>query len=98
MTEHVEGAACRPDPERCPGPHKPSKRARISVVWDQGDKRWQVKLRGFSPVSAKRKRDAVVIGIQAAKEHAPSELLIHRMDGVIQDARSYGTDPSGSRG
>lgn len=76
----------------------PMKRARITVTWDKREQRWVVRLAGFSPVSAKRKTDAVVIGIEAAKTHAPSELVIHLKDGTIQDARSYGSDPRRSRG
>lgn len=38
------------------------------------------------------KKDAVSAGREAAKEHAPSELIVHKQDGAVQDTMSYDTD------
>jgi poly(hydroxyalkanoate) granule-associated protein len=38
------------------------------------------------------KKDALSAGREAAKEHAPSELIIHKQDGAVQDTVSYDAD------
>ena len=35
------------------------------------------------------KKDAVSAGREAAKAHAPSELIVHKQDGAVQDTMSY---------
>lgn len=44
------------------------------------------------------KDDAVDAGAKVAKANAPSELIICRMDGTIEDKRTYGDDPFPPRG
>lgn len=41
---------------------------------------------------------AVDAGVQVARANAPSQLLIHRADGTIEDERTYGNDPFPPRG
>lgn len=38
------------------------------------------------------KKDAVSAGREAAKAHAPSELIVHKQDGAVQDTMSYDAD------
>ena len=39
-----------------------------------------------------RKRDAVKRGVQIARSNQPSQLIIKRADGTIEDERTYGSD------
>jgi len=44
------------------------------------------------------KPPAVEKGMQLARRHKPSQLLIHKKDGKIQEERTYGNDPRSSKG
>lgn len=44
------------------------------------------------------KDDAVDAGVKVAKANQPSELVICRMDGTIEDKRTYGDDPYPPKG
>ena len=39
------------------------------------------------------KEAAVQRGVMLARDRAPSELVIRRQDGSVQEIRNYGTDP-----
>lgn len=41
---------------------------------------------------------AIEAGVKVAKANAPSSLKICRMDGTIEDERTYGNDPFPPRG
>jgi len=44
------------------------------------------------------KSDAVTAGVKVASANRPSSLRICRMDGTIEDERTYGNDPFPPRG
>lgn len=44
------------------------------------------------------KTDAVTAGVKVASANEPSSLRICRMDGTIEDERTYGDDPYPPRG
>lgn len=44
------------------------------------------------------KSDAVTAGVKVASANQPSSLRICRMDGTIEDERTYGDDPYPPRG
>lgn len=44
------------------------------------------------------KAEAVSAGVKTASANAPSSLRICRMDGTIEDERTYGNDPFPPRG
>lgn len=44
------------------------------------------------------KSDAIDAGVAMAKQNQPSQLLIHRANGTIEDERTYGQDPYPPRG
>lgn len=54
---------------------------------------WQVKKANADKPEATRdtKKDALSVGRDVAKKHEPSQLVIHRADGTIQSASSYGS-------
>lgn len=56
---------------------------------------WTVKKRGLErPLHVETtKAVAVEKGVEVARKHAPSQLLIKRADGTIEDERTYGNDP-----
>lgn len=60
--------------------------------------RWQVRHNGVTLSTHVLKDDAVTAGVKAARANAPSELIICRMDGTIEDKRTYGDDPFPPRG
>lgn len=74
------------------------KRTRVWVSPNGGD--WVVKVEGQTlPLSRFRtKADAVEYGARTARGLAPSQLLIQRADGTIEDERTYGDDPFPPRG
>lgn len=61
---------------------------------------WRVKRRDASQAAARRsnKDEAVRIGVRLCKKNTPSQLIIKRQDGTIQDERTYGDDPFPPRG
>ena len=62
------------------------------------DNRWKVRHNGTTLSSHVVKDDAVSAGAKAAKANPPSELIICKMDGTIEDKRTYGSDPFPPRG
>jgi len=71
-------------------------RKRYEVVPSGSD--WQVKHEGKVLSTHSLKSDAVDAGVKVAKANAPSQLVIHRADGTIEDERTYGDDPFPPRG
>ena len=68
------------------------KRTRFVVA--PADHGWIVEREGMGRDSTHpTKEGAVQRGTQLARERAPSELVIHRQDGSVQEVRNYGTDP-----
>ena len=76
------------------------KRAKVSVQHELNGEwvAWVVRT-GRSWYSASAlKRKAVEYAVTHAKNIAPSELYIYGKNGRLQDRRSYGTDPSRTKG
>lgn len=71
-------------------------RARYDVVYKSAV--WSLTHAGGTVSSHVLKTDAVTAGVRVAQAHQPSQLLIHRMDGTIEDERTYGNDPFPPRG
>jgi hypothetical protein len=44
------------------------------------------------------KEVAITAGVTVARANQPSQLIIHRQDGTIEDERTYGNDPFPPRG
>ena len=59
---------------------------------------WQVKHNGKVLSDHFLKQPAIDNGVAYAKANMPSQLLIHRADGTIEDERTYGQDPFPPRG
>lgn len=60
--------------------------------------RWKVRHDGTTLSSHVVKTDAVDAGVKVAQANKPSSLKICRMDGTIEDERTYGDDPYPPRG
>lgn len=71
-------------------------RKRYDVVHKNG--LWCVTHSGETLSRHFTKSFAVDAGIQVARANVPSQLLIHREDGTIEDERTYGNDPYPPRG
>jgi hypothetical protein len=56
-----------------------------------GNESWDVAMAGVDTALASHpnKRDAVAAARRLAREHAPSELVIHRSDGTVQARHRY---------
>jgi len=55
---------------------------------------WSVTRRGFARDSTHKTKDAAVKrAVELARDKMPSELIIQRQDGSIQETRFYGSDP-----
>ncbi|VXB03594.1 DUF2188 domain-containing protein [Aeromicrobium sp. 9AM] len=54
---------------------------------------WQVTHAGETLSSHETKDPAIDAGVRVAKANTPSQLLIHRTDGTIEDERTYEDDP-----
>ena len=55
---------------------------------------WIVTRAGFGRDSTHPTKDAAIKrAVRLARDREPSELVIHRRDGSIQETRSYGSDP-----
>lgn len=68
------------------------KRTRFEVA--PADRGWAVEREGMGLDSTHTTKEAAVQrGVQLARDRAPSELIIHRQDGSVQEVRNYGTDP-----
>lgn len=59
---------------------------------------WAVKTGGAVVSSHHTKQAAIDSGITVARANQPSQLIIHRADGTIEDERTYGNDPYPPRG
>lgn len=59
---------------------------------------WQVKHLGAVISTHYVKADAIDAGVKVAKANRPSQLVIHRADGTIEDERTYDDDPYPPRG
>ena len=66
-------------------------RKRYDVVPAGAD--WEVKHEGALLSTHSTKPPAIDAGVDWAKANAPSQLVIHRADGTIEDERTYGDDP-----
>lgn len=66
-------------------------RARYEVVPSGGD--WRVTGPGGDLGTYADKDDAIDAGVAAAQANQPSQLIIKKADGTIQDERTYGDDP-----
>lgn len=62
------------------------------------DERWKVRHASQTLSSHLLKADAVDAGVKVAMANQPSELIICRMDGTIEDKRTYGDDPYPPKG
>lgn len=59
-----------------------------------GERGWTVSREGFGVDSTfLTKQAAVKRAVRIAKERQPSELVILRQDGSVQETRTYGADP-----
>ena len=61
-----------------------------------GDDGWTVTIEGEDEVASTHdtKKEAVSAGREAAKEHAPSQLVVHKQDRSVQETFSYGDSDS----
>jgi hypothetical protein len=73
-----------------------STRKRYEVV--PAGTNWSVKHAGAVLSNHALKSAAVDAGVKVAKANQPSQLLIHRADGTIEDERTYGDDPFPPKG
>ncbi|UWD79254.1 DUF2188 domain-containing protein [Curtobacterium flaccumfaciens] len=73
-----------------------SARKRYDVVHEGSE--WRLKHLGSTLYRGQIKQDVIDAGVREARRNTPSQLLIHRMDGTIEDERTYGDDPFPPRG
>jgi hypothetical protein len=66
-------------------------RIRYDVVPD-GDG-WKITMPPPNPSNCATKEAAVAAAVAMARGHQPSQVLIHRADGTIEDERTYQDDP-----
>ncbi len=61
---------------------------------------WKVKRRCAERASSRHdtKKAAVDRAREIAKNQMPSQIIVHKEDGVIQTEYTYGDDPKGSKG
>lgn len=59
---------------------------------------WKVTHLGSTLSNHSIKQDAIDAGVKVARANVPSQLIIHRADGTIEDERTYGDDPFPPRG
>lgn len=57
------------------------------------ESRWKVRHDGLTLSNHVLKSDAITAGTKVAKANAPSQLVIHKMDGTIETEYTYGSDP-----
>lgn len=71
----------------------------IYEVYPSGEK-WAVKRRGTERADSTwdTKKEAVDRGVELAKANQPSQLVIKRRDGTIEEERTYGDDPYPPKG
>lgn len=59
-----------------------------------GEQGWTVTRKGFARDSTHATKDAAIKrAVRLAHARKPSELVIQRLDGSIQETRYYGSDP-----
>lgn len=70
------------------------------VVWKNNIEKWQVKKTGASSAlkNFDTKLPAIDYGVSVAKNNQPSQLIIKKKNGQIEDERTYGDDPYPPRG
>jgi hypothetical protein len=71
-------------------------RTNVYVSPDRSD--WKVTTGGTVLSRHRLKQEAVSAGVLAAQARRPSELIIQRADGTIEDKRTYGDDPYPPKG
>lgn len=69
-------------------------------VTTHDDEGWQVKKAGNEQATSRHetKQDAIEEAKELAKNRELGQIKIHKMDGTIQEERTYGEDPPGSEG
>lgn len=75
-------------------------RKKYHVTHRSADSKWQGKLEGADRASVieDTKAEAVAKTCDIARNNQPSSVYIHKMDGTIEDERTYGNDPYPPRG
>lgn len=75
-------------------------RKKYHVTYRAEDDKWQGKVEKAKrpSVVSDTKKDAMDRTIDLAKNHGHAQVFIHKKDGKIQEERTYGDDPSGSKG
>jgi predicted acetyltransferase len=71
-------------------------RKRYDVVFKLSQ--WQVTYASQTISTHLAKSTAIDVGVAVARRNEPSQLVIHRADGTIEDERTYGDDPYPPRG
>jgi len=68
-------------------------------VKPDGDK-WRVQREGADKAAAvsDTKDEAIRRAVEMAKNQQPSQVLIQKQNGQIQEERTYGDDPPGTKG
>ncbi|MGD8718183.1 MAG: DUF2188 domain-containing protein [Candidatus Zixiibacteriota bacterium] len=76
------------------------KRESYHVVHDGDENLWKVKREGADRASSTHdtKEEAVDKARELAKNNEPSQIIIHKQDGKIQEERTYGNDPYPPKG
>ena len=62
------------------------------------DNMWKVTHSGSTLSRHFAKSAAIAAGVTVARNNQPSQLIIRRADGTIEDERTYGNDPFPPRG
>lgn len=70
------------------------------VTYRSTDSKWQVKKTGNDQASSVHytKEAAIDAGKSLAKANEPSQLVIHKMDGIFETEYTYGNDPYPPKG
>lgn len=82
---------------------KKAKRYQIHVVYVKKEKSWQTEVEGGEALLWPTKKEAVRDAVEFANDSLKydgrhSEVYIHGRNGKIQDKRTYGADPSSTKG
>ena len=82
------------------GGGKTSPSRKVYDVSQRPDDKWQGKARGGERASVVRetKEQAVKDTTRIAKNQDPSQVVIHKTDGKIQEERTFGKDPFPPKG
>lgn len=62
------------------------------------EREWEITLNKSREAIYGVKATAIDKAVELAKKNQPSQLLIHRADGTIEDERTYGDDPYPPKG